>query len=180
MTRRLLKALGISLLGAGFLMGQGKQPEYRMKARFLPFVGQAATRAGGGPLVPSGTTFQVGVLGLSPFEGHLAEALEGRTIGGAPVRLTHPRTPPEVRACHLVFVCPSEMDRLGEVLGWLEGRPVVTVGDRPEFLDRGGMVAFLITAGRVEIWVNPASAKAAGLAFDPSFLALARVRKSSE
>lgn len=155
----------------------GRIPEYKVKARFLLFVGQAVTRGDGSPLVPGGSAFHVGVFGRSPFDDHLDSALTGRTIGGRPVRLVFPRTPAEVRACQMVFVCASEMDRMGEILGWLEGRQVVTVGDRSDFLDQGGMVAFLLSGERVEIWVNQTNTKSAGLAFEPSFLGLVKFHK---
>lgn len=162
----------------GGLLAQGRVPEYQVKARFLLFVGQAASRLDGSPLAPGGSMFQVGVLGRSPFEDHLAAALEGRTIGGRPVRLLFPRSPSEVRACHLVFICPSEMDRMGEIKGWLEGRPVITVGDHADFLEQGGMVAFLLSGTRVEIWVNQTNTRSAGLVFDPSFLGLVKLHKA--
>lgn len=168
----------LSWSGAGWLMAQQRHlPEYQVKARFLLFVGQAVSRQDGSPVVLAGGEFQVGVFGRSPFESHLLTVMEGRTIGGSPVRLVFPRTQAEVRACHLVFICPSEMDRMGEINGWLEGRPVVTVGDRPEFLEQGGMVLFLLVGSRVEIWVNQGRVKGAGLAFDPSFLGLVKLHK---
>lgn len=167
----------LSWFGAGMLAAQGRIPEYKIKARFLLFVGQAVTRQDGSALVPGGNEFQLGVFGRSPFEDHLRPALEGRTIGGRPVRLVFPRTPAEVRACHMVFISPSEMDRMGEIAGWLEGHPVITVGDRVEFLDQGGMVAFLLSGERVEIWVNQSNTKSAGLTFDPSFLGLVKMHK---
>lgn len=157
---------------------QGYLPEYKVKARFMLFVGQAVSRQDGTPVVPVGSAFQLGVFGRSPFENHLSAALEGRTIGGRPVRLVFPSTQTELQACHMVFICPSEMDRMGEVNGWLEGRPVITVGDRPEFLEQGGMVLFLLVGSRVEIWVNQSRVKGAGLAFDPSFLGLVKLHKA--
>jgi hypothetical protein len=176
---RILLATALAL-GAGELCAQtGRKPEYFLKAEYMTFVGQASTHFGTqeGEAVQA---FRLGVVGRSPFEGFLAQVYEKRTIHGKPVKVVFPRTPEEVAACQMIFICRSEADRLEEVLGWVKGRPVVTVGDSKGFLSRGVMVNFVLEQDRIVIWVNLEAVKRGNLGFAPDFLELVRIFSGRE
>jgi hypothetical protein len=66
-------------------------------------------------------------------------------------------------ACDTLFVSPSEQARLPRILSVLDRRPVLTVGDSPEFAQRGGMIGFSMEGSRVRFTVNLAAAQHAGL-----------------
>src|SRR6187200_3186212 len=69
----------------------------------------------------------IGVFGDSPFGTLLHEAVQGETYHGRPIRIEHYRSPREIRRCHILFVSRSETDQLGEILGAVAGKSVVTV-----------------------------------------------------
>jgi hypothetical protein len=172
--------IAIASAGAGLWAQTPRLPEYKIKAKFLIFIAQAASRLDAQPLPSAGETFRIGVFGRSPFEGYLGDASNRKTIGGRPVELVFPRTPSEARSCHLLFICQSESTRYREILEWLKGTVMVTVGDDQAFINEGGTVAFRLAAERVEICVSTGAAKRAGVAFEPSFLSLVRIQDSGK
>jgi hypothetical protein len=157
-----------------------KKPEYLVKAEYMAYVGQASRFWKGGDGGPSEGPFQIGVIGRSPFEGNLNQVCEKRTIQGRPVKVLYPRSADEASSCQMIFVCRSEADRLEEVLGWVKGRSVITVGDSKGFLARGIMVNFALEHERIVIWVSPETAKKGGVSFAPDFLALVKIYSGKE
>lgn len=178
---RIFLASVLQLSAAVGVLGQApKKPEYLVKAEYMAYVGQASQFWKGGESGLSEGLFQIGVIGRSPFEGNLNKVCEKRTIQGRPVKVLYPRSADEASMCQMIFVCRSEADRLEEVLGWVKGRSVITVGDSKGFLARGIMVNFSLEQDRIMIWVNPEMAKKGGVSFAPDFLALVRIFSGKE
>lgn len=177
--RILLSASLLLCAQAGARAQAARKPEYLLKAEYMAFVGQASTRFSPQEL-EANSSFRLGVVGRSPFEGFLAQVYERRTVRGKPVKIVFPRTPDEVANCQMIFICRSESDRLEEVLGWVKGRPVITIGDSKGFLSRGVMVNFSLEQDRIVIWVNLEAAKRSGLGFAPDFLELVRIYSGRE
>ncbi len=116
--------------------------------------------------------FVLGIVGDDPF-GPLLQNLEGRAVHGLPVRVVRVRTPQQLTRCRAVFISGSEWSRLGVVLRALHGLPVLTFGDVPGFVDRGGMVGFLRERDRVRFEVNLEALRRAGLRMSSEVLRLA-------
>jgi YfiR/HmsC-like len=126
----------------------------------------------GGPDAP----VDLCVAGDEAFGAVVRASVEGRRSRGRPVRVLLPDTPAQAEGCHVAFLAgPS-----AAVEPWLRalrGHPALTVGDREEFLDRGGMVAFVVVNDAVRFEINQGSTSRAGLQISSRVLALAtRVR----
>ena len=98
--------------------------------------------------------------------------IEGRRSRGRPVRLLQPDDAAHVGDCHLVFL-PAQLRSIDEWLASLHTTPALTVGEGPEFLQRGGMVAFVIREQTIRFLINDDAARAAGLRISSRLLALA-------
>jgi len=118
-------------------------------------------------------TIKVCVLGEDPF-GELLTPIESKTVDGRPLALRRFRRLQEARDCHLLFIGRSELDRLDEVFADLEGRPVLTVSDGERFVERGGMIGFVVKRGRVRFEINREAADRAGLRLSSHLLRVAR------
>ncbi len=93
-------------------------------------------------------------------------AVEWRTLGGNDLVR-------ESQDCHLLFVPSAQTWALEGLLKSLKGRRILLVGDRPGFLESGGMLNFLLEDQRVRFEVNLDRTKAAGLNLSSKLLALA-------
>jgi YfiR/HmsC-like len=98
--------------------------------------------------------------------------IEGRRSRGRPVRLIRPDVPSQAGDCHVVFL-PAETPLADTWLAALRGTPTLTVGEGPEFIRHGGMVAFMIVDQRVRFLIDDAAARASGLRISSRVLALA-------
>jgi hypothetical protein len=79
-----------------------------------------------------------------------------------------------VGKCHLLFVCPSEKEKLGEIINLVKDYSVLTVSDMQGFLESGGIVNFVIDENKVGFEINNAAAKHANLQIRSQLLRLAK------
>lgn len=160
---------------------EGRHPrEFTQKAEFLyRFVLHVEWPAEAFPRPDSPVV--IGVLGPEPLSRIVAQTLQGRTIGGpgdgAPsraVEVRHVKWGPEARECHVLYVPGAFPLPPKRGLALLQGAPVLTVGETPEFIDEGGIVSLVSRdRGRLGFEVNEAAAKRARLAISSKLLRVA-------
>jgi YfiR/HmsC-like len=125
--------------------------------RFIDWPESAfATRAS--PLV-------IGIVGRDPFGKALDESLRGQQVNGHPVVVERFADARSIKTCHLLFISASEKPHLTDILKKVEGRPVLTVSELPNFATTpGGMVRIYINPEhKVRLQVNLDAARAEGL-----------------
>jgi hypothetical protein len=119
--------------------------------------------------------FAICVLGNDPFGQTLDDALEGKMIGSRRVKLERVKDAARARECQVVFVAPSESQRLPEIIDQLRGASVLVVGETDGFAQAGGTVQFTLEQDRVRFTINPDAAERAGLRLSSKLLALAKI-----
>lgn len=170
MVRLLLAAL---LVGSSIELSAQSRPaaEHEVKAAYLYQFGryvewpadQGAT----------GSSLLICVLGHDPFGLALDEIVKGKVISTHPVVVKRILGPSELQDCRILFVSPSEDDRLPAILKALGKKTVLTVGEGIQFTRRGGMVAFTSEDRKVRFVVNLAAVEAAKLRLSSQLLRLA-------
>jgi hypothetical protein len=115
----------------------------------------------------------IGVVGTDPFGGLLDEQVQDLRINDRTVIVRHIASIPEMRKCHVIFVCRSESDRLGPILSEVRGDNVLTVGDTDKFINRGGMINFVMVGNTVRFQINDSAARRAGLKISSKLSVLA-------
>jgi len=87
---------------------------------------------------------------LGPF----LSSHEGRVIGGKELRIRRVNSPDDMASCQLVYIPEVEEARIGAVLRWTSGMPVLTASNADGFARSGGGIELLRNAGRVQFIVN--------------------------
>jgi hypothetical protein len=83
----------------------------------------------------------------------------------------------DLTGVHILFIGAGETRRLRRILGLLERRPVLTVTEVADGLERGSVIN-LVTTDRVQIEISLAAAANAGLQLDSRLLGVAaRIKK---
>jgi hypothetical protein len=119
------------------------------------------------------------VLGRDPF-GPALNAIAGKPIAGRTVAISRLAGVDGITDCQVLFISRSERDRLDAILERLDGRPILTVADMPEFSRDSGIINLKIVAERIRFEVNVAVAEHAGLSFSSKLLVLAeRISKTA-
>ena len=139
--------------------------EYRVKAAYLlnftRFIEWPADQADTGPVT-------ICVAGANPFGTVLDETLRDEQVGARTIRSRPAR---EGERCHVLFI-PAGVQ--ADAYLKTPRRPVLTVGESPDFLRRGGIVNFVIESGKVRFEINPEAAERAGLRISSRLMRLAR------
>lgn len=118
------------------------------------------------------TPWRVCVLGGDPFGDVLDDTFRGRTEQGRPFEIVHADASPDPASCHIVFVAHRSSANRRAALAELRNRPILTVGDAPEFLQEGGMIRFQVS-DHVEFGVNLDHTRSAALKIQTRMLEVA-------
>ena len=169
-SRRAL-AVGV-LLAAGLLGGRpalAAPTAQQVEAVFLFYFSQFVDwppAAFAGPSSP----IVIGVLGTDPFDGTLDQAVSGERVNGRPIEVRRLADVAEATDCHILYISSSEAANLPRILDALKGRNVLTVSDLGGFMQRGGMIRFVLIDQHVRLNINARAAQAAGLALSSKLM----------
>ena len=169
LARRALAGL-VSVVALAAPAGDGE--EYLLKARCIGFTMYFTVF----PKAEPSQALILGILGTSPFGPSLAEIFTpATTVKGRKVVVRQLRRGADLSGVHVLYICPSEADRLKEILEELKGKPILTLSDIPNASANGVMVTLTLEQGKVRPEVNLQAARAVGLEFTMSFLNFAKV-----
>lgn len=102
----------------------------------------------------------------------------GTLIGRRPLLVSRATNFDEIReGCHILYVGEDERVKLPTFWQQIQYVYVLSVGERNEFADQGGIINILRTRDRLQFDVNIENALGNGLFLDSDLLALARVIK---
>jgi hypothetical protein len=121
-----------------------------------------------------GDTFRLCIIGDDELAGVLKQ-LSGRTIQGKEVYILALATEQSPDDCHILHVAESERERVGEILGSVKGKAILTVSDLPGFARQGGMIEMFQTQERVRFHINETNARRVGLVLNSRLLDLADI-----
>jgi hypothetical protein len=166
--RALVAATCLSVAG---VQAQSAPTEYEVKAAYLfnfgKFVEWPASQKAGA------RTFDLCVLGKDPFGAALDRVVAGGVMEGKPVQARRLTDPAGAPACRILFIGAADERQVSEVLAAPGIAGVLTVGDTPTFLSRGGIIRFVTQGARVRFEVNLSRAQRAGLALSSELLRVA-------
>jgi len=145
--------------------------EYQVKAAFL-YNFAKFTKWPSGTYADASAPLVVCVLGKDAF-GKALDSLAGKRINGRPVAVSRFARVEEAVQCQVVFISESEEDRVPEIVGYLAGRPVLTVCNAPSCTRFRGIIHLRVVSERIRFAIDIDSAKAAGLKLSSKLLALA-------
>lgn len=155
---------------------QQARGEYALKAAFLynfaKFV-QWPDRAWNGE--GGNDRIVLCVVRPDPFGSVLDDALAGKTAHGRGFEIRRLDPGGLDGSCHILFVPGDVSERTDEILASLGDRPVLTVGESPDFVRRGGIVNFYIADNKVRFEVHYNRSRQLELDLSSRLLALARI-----
>lgn len=123
--------------------------------------------------VATNSSFTICVLGDDPFGPFLDRITSGEKVDGRPVIDRRISRPADAASCSILYISPSEAGRVSRILTELKDAPVLTVSDMDEFVDRGGIIQFVLRDNRVRFLVNVQPARQEGLSLSSELLKVA-------
>ncbi len=127
---------------------------------------------------------RIGVVGKDPFE-KAWEIVQDKKVNDRKIRYQifdlaageeeqQKQMREEIRSCQVIFVPKSEGKNLDRILELVKDRPVLTVGETGDFLQKGGILNFVLEENKIRFEINLDTAKAARIQFKTSVLKLAK------
>lgn len=113
------------------------------------------------------------VAGPQGFRDGLQNVVASERIDGRAVLVHRVVRGEDPIGCSILFIDSSERDRASDLLAAAAGKPILTVSDVPNFLDRGGMIEFVLVANRVRFSVNMTAAAHSNLSLSSELLKVA-------
>lgn len=117
-------------------------------------------------------TFNLCLYGPDPF-GVATEALTRRTLLDRPIQIQRPHHPRDISACHLLYISPSALPELAQLLALTRNQPILTIADRHESGDSHAVINLGLEQRRIIFDINLAAANRAGLRLSSKLLRLA-------
>lgn len=146
-------------------------PEYTVKAAFV-YNFARFTEWPDAAFQDAASPLRLCVLGQDPFDGAL-DSIAGKTIGSRELLVKYPIWATEVRDCHILFISEAAGTRLTEIVTYLDGSPVLTIGDTPDIARSGGIIGLENVENRIRFQVNLDAAQRSGLRLSSRILDLA-------
>jgi hypothetical protein len=98
--------------------------------------------------------------------------LENKTINNKPLVIRRGVNGQDLKDCYMVFISSSE--NAAAIARELKGLQTVTISDKPNFIDQGGMIGLIPGDNRLSFEVNLAAANAGGVHISAQMLKLAK------
>jgi hypothetical protein len=153
--RSILRLAAILLLcsswGGALVESQARPAEYEVKAAYLLNFGNFIR---GPSNASSRDHFDICVIGSDPMGKVLDSLAAGAQVDGRLVRIRRMNDAADARSCDIAYFSASVTARMDSELAALGNSDALTVGDAPNFLERGGMVQFVLVAQHVRFSVN--------------------------
>jgi hypothetical protein len=163
---RPIGVLALLLIASSAPLAQTISLEYRVKAAYL----LNFTRFVEWPAAAQNGPVTICVAGRAVFGEVLDETLRGETVNGRDVVAKVILEPQ--RGCHVVFV-PRGAAAAAYIRA-VQGQPVLTVSETPDFIALGGIANFILEGASVRFEINAGAADRAGLRISSRLLRLAR------
>lgn len=145
--------------------------ESEVKAAYLLNFGRFLRHAN--PPAPAASTFDICILGQDALAQSIDETAANETIDNVPVHVRRLPDVTDAKACAIVFINAKNSDDLREDLAILSISDALTVSDAPDFLDRGGMIQFVLIQNHVRFAVNLNAVNRAHLVLSSELLRVA-------
>ena len=108
------------------------------------------------------------------FEEELTRIAKGKVIAGHATEVLQVEDAEQSRKCHALFINSAQERQGRRLVEALHGTSILTVGETEDFLQDGGMIAFVLDKDRVQFDINRKASSEAGLYISSKMLTLAK------
>ena len=114
------------------------------------------------------------VLNNPAFESELNPIVRGKIVGGRAIAVIPVQNAEQARQCQILFIASSQDRQSRQIIDALRDSSVLTVGESAGFVEKGGIINFVLQDDRVQLEVNHKAATQAGLHISSRLLSVAK------
>jgi len=158
------------------------QEEYYNKAALLRVFGQYTQWPEGTGMNDRSKQFIIGILGENPFGEILEKAFsseEFKRIKEKNVEIRYIPKPQKIKieGCHILFISKSMEGKLGQILDYTRGKPILTVGETKGFAQKGVLFNLYVDHDEIRFEINGDALRESHLVVASQLLSVARIIK---
>ena len=120
--------------------------------------------------------FVIGIIGNDKF-GNLFNPLIGKKIDGKDLVLKRFDDLKQIVSAHILYISPSEHNRIPEILTIIKHKDILTVSDTPGFAHKGCMINFINKKGTIGFEINIKAKNETNLQMSSYLLKLSKIIK---
>ncbi|HVO64263.1 MAG TPA: YfiR family protein [Terriglobales bacterium] len=117
----------------------------------------------------------IGVIGEGLMGETLKRLLEGRKSEERLIRVVLSPNNEQLESCSVLYFAQSPSKRVQSMIGRVQNKSILTVGDTDSFIGDGGIIGLVRTGDAVQIQVNLEAAQAAHLNISSHLLNLSKI-----
>jgi len=125
---------------------------------------------------PAGANVTLGVLGRPAFFQVLRRSLEGKPVGGRPVRVVELTQSIDPKCCQALYIATDRKADIHRALASAAAGHMLTIGEANRFLDDGGAISIFLVDGHMAFEVSMAALEQCRVAISSKLLRFGRVR----
>jgi hypothetical protein len=172
--RALAAGLFAVIAASGVAAAQAPPDEAQVKAaflyNFLKFVEWPAD-----VFLTRQDSLIVGIVGGGPTPDAAARLLDGKLVQGRWIAIRRLKADGPCPAVHALFIGQTDASQTQRLLDAVANVAVLSIGEREDFAQNGGVIGLLVEAQKVRFEINTDAAATARLRISSKLLALARI-----
>jgi hypothetical protein len=152
---------------------QSNPAEYQLKAAFIFHFAQLVdwpTHA----LGPANRPLILCTAGENALSGILEATVQEKQIASRSLEVRHLQERDSPGGCQVLFIVGRNKKRVAAILAFLNGAPILTVGETDDFIQQGGMIGFCLQGKKIRFDINLNAAQRANLKISSRLLLLAK------
>ena len=124
----------------------------------------------------SKSPFVIGVMAQDPLLPTLEQIAKAKKIQDRPIRILQFSSISAIRPCHILYFSGTiPPEKPAEIMRKLVQPGVLLIGDADGFLDKGGVMQFIVEDNKIRVVISRKAAERAGLSVSAKLLQVARV-----
>jgi len=116
----------------------------------------------------------ISIIGRDPFGSIIDTIARSYMMKGRNIEIRRCADLRSLCGSHIVFVATSAMQNMEAIAASAAKRRVLLVGHAPDFLERGGMINFVVVNNRIRFDIHTGNSRRAGLEISSKLLKVAR------
>lgn len=167
-----IKAIYIILLSVLAFNSNAQTTANLLKAGFL----EKFARFSEWPQQGMGDSFDIYVIGESPFDNELEQLYHNVLIKELPVKIHYTSSVIEIQSCEILFICASEKPSLNRILEQVKNTATLTISDTKNFGKQGVIINFYTTLqNTMHFEINTHALSQSALKIEPMLLDFAKI-----
>jgi len=155
--------------------GYSQPVEYTLKALYIEKFTRFTEWPDSCEINNKETPFIIATLGQTPFKENLENIFSIQHIYNKPVKVIETELPGKAEKFHILFIPNTKKDSLESIINLVGEKPVLTVGDTPEYGKRGVLINFYTENDKLKFEINETALQKSPLEFNFHLLNMAKI-----